>query len=181
MSAQQLNYLYEMARSGNPDSERGLFECLSARFRLFARHRIWNETEADEVVQEALVTICREYKSLEVSHSFSAWAYKVLDNRLLNYLEAKRRRQNRTADEDSELDSIPGQTADFELRRQLLDCLKKIAAVNRRYSRALNLHAQGYGTDDICRRIDIGENTFYSMLHRGRALLQRCLDTGEIK
>jgi RNA polymerase sigma factor (sigma-70 family) len=181
MSAKRLNHLFEMAQSGNPDSESELFEYLSARFRLFARHRIWNPTEADEVVQESLLTICREYKSLDVAVSFSAWAYKVLDNRLLNLLEVKRRRQNRTAEDNFEPDSVPGPTADVGLRRRLLDCLKKIGAENRKYSRALNLHAQGYGTDDICRRIGIGENTFYSLLHRGRALLQKCLETGEIK
>ena len=181
MSAQHLNHLFEKARSGNSDAERELFEYLTARFRLFARHRIWNATEADEVVQEALVTICREYKSLDVTSSFSAWAYKVLDNRLLNHVETERRRRRRIVEDSSELQSVPGPTVDFELRRRLLDCLRKICAGKRRYGRALNLHAQGYGTDEICRRIDIGENTFYSLLHRGRAMLQRCLETGEIR
>jgi len=181
MSARHLNSLFQIAQTGGSQAEAELFEYLGARFRLFARHRVWNSADAEDIVQEALVTVCREYKSLEVTSSFSAWAYKVLDNRLLAYIQARRNQDHRMADSADTLETIPEPAADIDLRRRLLGCLKRICESNRRYGRALTLHAHGYGTDEICRRIDIKESTFYSLLHRGRTMLQHCLESGEIR
>ena len=181
MSARHLNNLFQMAQSGIPRAETELFEYLGARFRLFTRHRVWNSADAEDIVQEALVTVCREYKFLEVTSSFSAWAYKVLDNRLLAYIQTQRTSDRRIAGTADALEAVPEPVVDIDLRRRLLGCLKRICELNRRYGRALTLHAHGYGTDEICRRIDIKESTFYSLLHRGRTMLQHCLETGEIR
>ena len=113
--------------------------------------------------------------------SFAAWAYKVLNNRIL----ASRQRSQRQAQRHSyspENSDPPGpgtQTADPTLKRKLQDCLRLVARSNSRYARALNLHYQGYDTDEICRRLDTKQNTFYSCLSRARSMLEACLKKGE--
>jgi RNA polymerase sigma factor (sigma-70 family) len=134
--------------------------------------------DADEVVQETIMTICREYRSLEISISISAWAYKVLDNRILTHMQTQQVRNRRTAADPAALDTIPAASPHLELRRRLIDCLRKICLTNRRYARVLNLHSQGYETEEICRRLDLKENTLYSLLRRSRMMLRRCLETG---
>ncbi|PWB68101.1 hypothetical protein C3F09_12345 [candidate division GN15 bacterium] len=181
MSAEYLNRLYRDALSGDLTAQTALFDYLSARFRLFVRHRVWNSVDAEDVVQEALVTICREYKTLEITTSFAAWAYKVLDFRVLAYVRSRKNIETRTVEGADGLDGLPAPAVDSDLQHRLLACLQRICGLNRRYGRALTLHAQGYDTTEICRRIEIKENTFYSLLHRGRAMLQHCLETGEIK
>ena len=84
------------------------------------------------------------------------------------------------ADRDAVVEDCQGLEIDPDLQRRLVDCLRRISVVNRRYGRTLILHAQGYETEEVCRRIGLKESTFYSLLHRGRAMLQRCLDTGEV-
>ena len=177
-----INRLYETARSGDKSAEDRLFAYLSARFGVFARLRITNRQEAEDIVQETLATIAAEYREMTFTASFSAWAYKVLNNRLLAYLQTKKRRGDRlepdpygTLVADSAADN-----PDPELKRRLLDCLRKLLGVNPRYARALSQHYQGYSTEEICDRIGIKANTFYSLLSRARSMLDGCLEKGEI-
>ncbi|MCX6835020.1 MAG: RNA polymerase sigma factor [candidate division Zixibacteria bacterium] len=180
MTARDLNELFDLARAGDSSAEKQLFGYLSERFRRFARLRIWDPSNADEVVQETMVTILREYRALEVTSSFTAWAYKVLDNRIMTCLQSQRTRDRRM-DRDTSVEILGTSSPDIDLRRRLIECLKKVCGVNRRYGRVLNFHSQGYSTPEICERVNLKESTLYSLLHRSRALLQRCLETGDIK
>ena len=181
MTARELNQLFDQARAGNPAAEKQFFDYLAERFRRFVCLRIWNPTDVDDVVQEAMMTICREYRNLVVTDSFTAWAYKVLDNRVLSFVQAQQTRMRRLDPDDSTIDGRPSPTFDPELRRRLTECVRKICAANLRYARILNLHSQGYETGEICARLELRENTLYSLLHRARALLRRCLETGDVR
>lgn len=183
MSSAVINDLYRRTLDGDKSAENELFEFLTARFRLFARHRIWIQADAEEIVQETLMVILGEYKSLVIDTSFTAWAYKVLDNRILAYIKNRSRDRDRTA----KMDDLPEKTAAIEnpgandLKRRLVTCLRKICVANTRYARILNLHYQGYVTDEICTRLGITQTNFYSILSRARSLLDFCLDKGEIE
>jgi RNA polymerase sigma factor (sigma-70 family) len=180
VAGSQLNDLYGRARSGDSSAERELLDRLTARFRYFARQRIWNQADADELVQEALLVVCREYKDLTVTESFAAWACKVLDNRILTYIRRRIAHSRRIDPQGPETDAISAGEIDPDVRRHLLDCLARIGKVNQRYARVLNLHTQGYDTEEICSRMDVKPNTLYSLLHRGRSMLMKCLDTGKV-
>ncbi len=128
-----------------------------------------------------MLSIVQQYRQIEFTTSFSAWAYKVLDNRILDYLKRKRLRQSRSGDP---VDGGEPQTAKAidnpELRRRLLDCLKKICDVNDKYARVINFHYQGYTTAEICERMRMTRNTLYIALHRARRMLETCLRKGAI-
>ncbi len=179
MSSAQINTLFDDARSGSAQSEQQLFSLLLERFRLIAHQRLWDSADADEVTQEALLVVAREYRDLTVTVSFAAWAQKVLDNRILARIAGNRIGEARRAPMSGE--SEPAIDTDVELQVSLTDCLRRIGQVNRDYARALNYHCQGYETEEICRRMQLKRSTLYSLLHRGRALLKRCLETGEAK
>lgn len=150
---------------------------------MFARQRIRNRGDAEEVVQEALMTIYAEYKSITFNTSFSAWAYKVLNNRILNSLR-KKQHESQRIDESICPKSVPSEVdvnGASDLKRRLLDCLQRIGDRNIRYARILNLHYQGYRTDEICDRLKVIPETFYSILSRARTLLEVCLEKGDLK
>ena len=92
-TAFSINTLYQNARDGDRSAERELLKHLDVSFRLFAQRRVWNEQDAEEVVQEALLTISTNYGSMEFETSFAAWAYKVLQNKILDHVKKKRTRQ----------------------------------------------------------------------------------------
>ena len=178
-----INSLHSKAGEGDRKAVEELFVVLSSRFRLFAHHKIRNKTDADEVVQEALMAIYKEYGSITFTASFSAWACKVLDNRILDYLRRKQRESKRIEPGfDGTADSLKRPLGtNPDLRRKLLDCLQKVCRKNIRYARILNLHHLGYKTDEICARMTMKPATLYSALSKARSMLETCLEKGDTK
>jgi len=177
-----LNDLYKNAENGDKKAEDKLFQFLSERFGQFANRRIWNKENAKEVAQEALMLIAKEYKSISFEISFQAWAYKVLDNKILNYIKKRRQRGDRVITV-ADINEVGNNVVDTDpvLRTKLLECLKKVGQVNRRHARIIDLHYLGYKTKEICERLKLSSNMFYIILHRARKMLEKCLETGEVK
>jgi len=178
---QDLNVLYCLAKEGNRAAEQSLFACLSERFRAFARRRYWGEESYEDIVQDALATISREYEGLQITSSFAAWAYKVLKNRMLTVKRTQRLRARWTIPMAEAMELLCVESVEPDLGYRLLRCLEKIGQANVQYARILNLHYQGYTTEEICARINIPRNTFYTILFRARAMLRNCLEKGEIR
>lgn len=170
-----INALYDALQNGDKTAEEQLFSLLTVRFRILANYRIWNEKDAEDITQEALAVVAREYRSLEVSVSFAAWACKVLDNRILSYIKTRQREMTSIDDDPPERN-----TPDPEFKIRLLDCVQKVRRANIRYGRAVLLHYQGYTTAEICKRMDVTTKNYYMILSRARAMLRRCLETGGI-
>lgn len=176
-----INSLYTAARTGDKTSEEQLFQALSVRFRLFALQRIWDEEDCNDVVQNTMMVIAREYKVTDITTSFSAWAYKVLNNRILGYIKARRSQSGKT-ESLSEGPSEPSMTdTDPTLESRLIDCIKKVAGANRRYARVLNLYYQGFTTREVCDRLHMTPNHSYVALSRARSMLELCLEKGVIE
>jgi len=176
-----INSLYTAALTGEKTSEDQLFQALSVRFRLFALQRIWEKEDCNDVVQNTMLVIAREYKVTEITTSFSAWAYKVLDNRILAYIKSKKGRSGRTEPlSENPSDRLSAET-DPTLESRLLGCIKKVAEANRRYARVLNLYYQGYSTREVCDRLKITPNHSYVTLSRARSMLELCLEKGVVE
>lgn len=176
-----INTLYQQVSAGDSTAAEQLFCLLGVSFRLFVRHRVMNSQDCEEIVQDALTTIAEKYRIVQIESSFGGWAYKVLNNKVLDYYKSKRVRAARTTPlEAAEADSI-GAATDPQLRTRLLDCLRKIHGANSFHARALNLHYQGYSTEEICAKLGIASNNFYVMLSRARTMLRVCIEKGDIK
>jgi RNA polymerase sigma-70 factor, ECF subfamily len=178
MTDNNITSLLELARQGNTDAENALFDKLSARFRFFIRQKIWDPEEREDIVQEAMIVISREYKNMEFTSSFTSWAYKVLDNRIRGYIQTRKRQSRRlTRIEPNEIPpEFISTEIDPDFKRRLLNCLKAVGKANPRYSRILNLHYHGYTSAEIGRRLGLTRNNLYSVMSRARAILQLCLE-----
>jgi RNA polymerase sigma factor (sigma-70 family) len=178
-----INTLHSYACKGDQQAVEELFEILSSRFRLFAHHKIRNKADVEEVVQEALMTIHAEYNNMAFRVSFSAWACKVLDYKILSYIQ-KRKRESKRIDRSSNRNTDSPKVrieTEPDLKRKLRECLQKICRRNLRYARILNLHYLGYQTGEICGKMDVKPETFYSALSKARSMLERCLEKGDVK
>lgn len=176
-----INELYEMARTGDRAAEEKLFHTLSVRFRALAVQKVRDKDDCDDIVQNAVLTISQEYKVIEFRTSFSAWAYKVLQNRILKHFNIGQRKIHH----QENLSRFFERPADFEpdptLESRLVNCLQKISKVDTRYARVLNFFYQGYSTDDVCEKLAITANNSYVILSRARSMLKLCLEVGEIE
>ncbi len=176
-----ISTIYREILAGEPAAEARLFRFLDVSFRMFVRHRIVNAQDREEVVQDALATIAAKYMSVQIETSFAGWAHKVLSNKILDYYKSKRvRAERQVAIEVAE--TFPGSPAVRpELKKRLLACLRKLHGVNCLHARVLNLHYQGYTTEEICSKLSISSGNLYVMLSRARTLLQLCLEKGDVE
>lgn len=176
-----INDLYRDSCNGDTRAERRLFETLNERFRRFAKQRVWEDSEVDDIVQSAMEVVAREFRSIEINTSFTAWAYKVLENKMLNYFSSRKRERSRF----EPLTGIGGRESSYHqdpiLKSRLLNCLKKLNKINTRHARILNMRYQGYDTGEICEKMGLSRNGVYILLSRARKMLETCLKTGEIK
>ncbi|MCP4703925.1 MAG: RNA polymerase sigma factor [candidate division Zixibacteria bacterium] len=176
-----INELYKLACNGDKTSEAVFLQTLTVRFRLFLYHKNINEEDAKEIVQDAMFTIIKEYKKINFETSFAAWAYNVLQNKLLNYFrKSKKHGEIISSSSDNQAGEFRTWEPDPILAPQLLDCLRKIGKINMRYARILNLHFQGYKVNEICKKLEITPNNLYVILSRARSMLASCLEKGGI-
>lgn len=172
-----LNNLVIKARKGDAEAEKQLFQYLRVRFEYLAKKRLLKKEDAEDIAQEACLTVLEKYKTADFHGHFNAWALKVLRNKIGNYLQGKCVRDNKVAgsiDAGALSDRVHAPN-DSSSVSEITDCLRKLIAAFPRYARALNLVHQGFTTDDICRRLDIKPNNLYVILNRGRRILKECL------
>jgi RNA polymerase sigma factor (sigma-70 family) len=174
-----INSLHKKALEGHEESEKNLFINLTEKFRYLVQLNIRNKEDIEEIVQDTIMVIAGSYKEVEFETNFSGWAYNVLKNNMRHFYRTKKYEKNRFADSDDGIEQ--GINPDPYLRIKILDCIKKICRSNRRYARMLNLYSQGFAMEEICSRLSINRSNAYSLLFRARALLEICLDKGDIK
>ena len=174
-----LTGLFQAARAGDREAENRLMAHLTESFRLFAQHRIWNDEDAEEVVQESLVTILAKYKEVEIETSFGGWTYRVLQNKIFDYVKKKTTRKRLDEANQTGLTENVTSQPDLQLKARLIDCFRKINQRNSRHARVLNLHYQGYSAAEISRRLNVTENNLYVLLSRARRALELCLKKNE--
>ena len=178
--AVNLNILEKSARSGNLTAEADLFRRLSESFRLFVRQKIRNPQDREEVVQEALATIARKYRKEQFETSFAAWAYRILEFKVMNHYRSVKNRDKVFAPSSDETVQQAGQEIDPTLKSRLLDCLRKLSKTRLAHARILTLHFQGFSVPEICNRVGISSNNLYVRLSRARKLLANCLENGDV-
>lgn len=172
--------LVVQAQRGDSEAEKRLFGHLAARFRVILYHQIQNQDEVEDIMQDALAAIARDYKTLQIQSSFAGWAVRVLQNRLLAFLRTRQTNRKRFADVDANEAWYASESVSAELRTDLLDCVRKLCRANIRYARILVLSFQGFKVDEVCQRLGVTKTNAYSLLSRSRSLLQLCLETGRV-
>ena len=175
-----INDLHEKVLAGEREAEKKLFQDLTDSFLIFVEQKIWDKQDKKEVVQEALATIAAKYRDIEFTTSFSAWAYRVLEYKLMNYYRNKKKL--RVDHDPSKLDSTAApEECDPVLKLKLLECLRKVNNAYNRHARVLNLFYHGFNAEEICDRLNLTRNNFYIILSRARAMLKKCLQVGDIR
>ena len=174
--------LLSRALKGERKAEEELFRTLRVRFVYLAKRRLGSEI-AEDVAQEACAIVFEKYRNKDFAAGFEAWAHQVLRNVIGNHLQA-RERKLRNLDSQVGVNSAAMHVSDQEppgMSARIIECLNKINMSHPLYARVLNLSYQGYTTREICQRLKIKPNYLYVILNRGRSMLKRCLERGDIE
>jgi RNA polymerase sigma-70 factor, ECF subfamily len=87
--------------------------------------------DAEDVVQEAFLAAFEHIESCREPRRFPGWLLRIVRNRALNYLAARRVRDVVGIDADRAADRHSDQPADVGLRTQLLDALNVLTPTQR--------------------------------------------------
>jgi RNA polymerase sigma-70 factor (ECF subfamily) len=82
--------LLERLRSGDPAVVEALMEQYASRVYRLAYGITRNQSDAEEVVQDVLLTICRKGESFEGRSTLGSWIYRITANTALNKRRGKR-------------------------------------------------------------------------------------------
>ncbi|MDV6317687.1 sigma-70 family RNA polymerase sigma factor [Chromohalobacter sp. HP20-39] len=194
--------------SASPDSAHDA-ESLDARQRrlaavrprllAFARMQLRDASEADDVVQEALITAVEKDAHFAGKSGYETWVFGILKNKILDALRAQKRRGRWQPWEDDGVEAAvenqfqatgrwqelarpsswgdPESTLASERFWQVFDSC--MIALPENIARIFTMRElMGLSTRQICEEAGIKENNCWVILHRGRLLLRACLEKG---
>ncbi|HEV8468001.1 MAG TPA: sigma-70 family RNA polymerase sigma factor [Candidatus Limnocylindria bacterium] len=176
--------LVEQARRGDARA----FEQLAREVeRPLYRHalRMVGQVDAEDVVQDALLSAWRSLSSFEGS-SFRAWIFRIATNRALDRLRARRRHPEVPLDPPTEEDNdrswaepaAPGpDLAEIAGDREALVIVEQILATLPVEQRAALLlrDVEGFAYEEIATITTVEIGTVKSRIHRGRLAVRNAL------
>jgi len=151
----------------------------------FAFHLTYNETDANDLVQETFLKAYRFISSYVEGTNAKAWLYKILKNAFINEYRKKAKRPTKVEFEDF----LNFQDSDDQSYVGALDLRQEIFSgmIGDEVSNALNslpvdfktvillCDVEGFTYEEIAKIIDIPIGTVRSRLHRARNMLKEVL------
>ena len=137
-----------------------------------AKNKVYNINDIDDILQETIIKIYKNFDSLKNKESFKAWAIKILLNEC-NKIHRTRYKEillfdkiiNRNSSQDADC-SI----SNLENELSFKDLLKNISIVEQNI---FILHYQcNYSIKEISEILNINENTVKSKLKRSKAKIK---------
>ena len=137
-----------------------------------------NESEAEEVVQEALLTVWKNRKNWgEGKAKFSTWVYRITLNRCID-LKRKRRptTDTQSIEQTVACDAIPAADHSLILNEQSKELLDKVELLPENQKNALILfYYEELSIKEISMRLSTTEQGARSLLKRGRKNLRELM------
>jgi RNA polymerase sigma-70 factor (ECF subfamily) len=175
--------LIKRAQAGDVRAFESLVETHIPRLRRFARSFAKNDSDADDLAQDALIKVYRSLRGYRFESSFSTWLYRVTKNCFMDAQRSAATRE-RTAAAVSEGAGV-GQGAEnlavapdvLLLRAEERTRLwAAIAGISIEFRTVLVLSdVEGLGISEVAAIENLPQGTVKSRLHRGRAQLARLL------
>ena len=171
-----MNELWQKAVEGDKEAEGAIFVYLRERFTVIAGLTIYQE-DAKDIAHEACLAVLEGYKAVGSPYQYSAWAQRVLKNKIADYFQ-RRSLEKRVFVESDFLETLRSHPKDPEPHEMLLTlqkCLKELTVAFPRYAKALHLNHVGYDTESICEKMKVTRSNLYVLLNRGRKFLRDCI------
>lgn len=147
-----------------------------------------NPSDAEDLVQDALVRAYRFYDRFEPGTNFRAWLFKILTNTYINTYRRKQGRPQESSLEDTEEFFLYNQLSDeagervSDVEDTVLDRLgadaiqRAIDQLPSQFRTTVQLSdVEGLSYAEIAEATGVAKGTVMSRLFRGRRLLQRAL------
>lgn len=157
----------------------------------YAMQRVRNADVAEDLVQETLLAALVSSDGFSGRSAEQTWLIGILKHKLIDYIRKSSRQRQLTEPQcDDNLDLFdkhghwkmrvsrwrcdPHQTIEnAEFQKVLASCLSKLPP---RTAHVFWLHeAESMSSNELCKELEISPTNVWTMLHRARLGLQRCL------
>jgi len=179
--------LIKRAQAGDQDALEMLFSNLSPGLYQTALRLVGTPEEAEDVLQEGMLSAYRNLRRFEGRSQFSTWLTRIVINAALMRLRSRRSRPAVSLDErlaeDDEMtfaDQFPDSAPSPEqvvARRELEDLLRRnlktLSPVLR--SAFILREMEGFSTEEAAEELGISQGTLKARLHRAKRQLSRLI------
>ncbi|MCI0341707.1 MAG: RNA polymerase sigma factor [Planctomycetales bacterium] len=167
------------------DAFLALLRPLEGALYRFAFHALWDRSEAEDLLQDALLTAFEKFGRFRLGSDFRAWIFRIVANHAYNRNRAGGRRRNREGN-PCELELVPAPPRDDagpapgEVESVLDAVGDELRAALLRLPRARRIAfllrvVEGFRYREIAGFLGIPEGTVISHLARARAALRHDL------
>jgi RNA polymerase sigma-70 factor (ECF subfamily) len=174
-SLRDLDELIAAARRGDRPALDRLLTDARPRLLAVALRVVRDRDDAEDVVQEALLKVCRSLKRFEGRSSFSTWLHRIVVNAALDRLRRHGARRERPADDDDR-DVAPADKVDEQTPERVVSRRETGAVVRGALARLSPIHREvlelrefeGESYRDLARLVRCPVGTVMSRLHHAR-------------
>ena len=170
--------LCRMVSEGSLSAFEVLYEKYHRRTYSLCLRMTGNQTEAEDLTQEAFIQLFRKVGSFRGDSAFSTWLHRLTVNQVLMHFRRRSVKNERTS-EDGE---IPEQVVHGTANPRKMPVVDRIALKNaiaelpNGYRRVFVLHdVEGFEHEEVARMMGISIGTSKSQLHKARLKLRGLL------
>ncbi len=177
--------IVQQVRSGEPDAFGVLVERHSRSLFRLAYRMTGNESDAEDVVQEAFLRAYRQLARFEARSSFGTWVYRIGVNCALDLMRSRQRHpehplENTTDDERPARTELPAAGPAPDRVAFGVEVQERVAAAMHRLTPAERAafvlrHYEGYSSEEIGRALGVRGNTAKNTLFRAVQKLREAL------
>lgn len=172
-----MNDLVDRACSGDIEAFARLIEERQERMTRLAVGILGSPSDADDALQDWLLSLWRNLPTLRETQRFDAWSDRILVNacrRILRSRGRDRLRLARWSAEDQESAQEPRDDAASVERDALERAFETLSAEDR--AAVILHHLEGHPLVEIAERLGMPVGTLKARLHRARLALRRALE-----
>ena len=169
-----LEELMRQASAGDRLAYAALLRRTSQMLRPFLKRRLSHASEAEDVLQEILISIHKARHTYDGKRPYEPWMYAIARYRLQDYLRTHYRDELREAVEISEIDLAQDVTEPALSYESIRGEIEKLP--DKQATILQMMHEEGYTSKEVAERIGMKESAVKVAAHRAYKMLRKILD-----
>ena len=154
-----------------------LYTATQRRLYSYVISLIPDETAVEDIIQETVTFMWKQFDDFEPGTDFAAWAFTIAKNRIFNYIKHQQKQRRKFSSQTIQaIEEVAKSKSEMQDQRliALRNCIKKLSSKDRQL--LILRYEVGSSLKSVSKRIEQSVNTLYSRLYKIRIMLMRCVE-----